>query len=97
MNAPLRLEAEEEPAVAQWEIFAGLKILHKPTELVVIPGGTHSLVRPWHRLTSQGGTVDWFRFWLKGEVDSDPGKADQYTRWREMQGDMKSTPVSPPK
>jgi len=26
--------------------------------------------------------VDWFRFWLKGEQDPDPGKVDQYVRWR---------------
>jgi hypothetical protein len=28
--------------------------------------------------------LDWFRFWLKDEEDSDPRKADQYFRWREM-------------
>jgi hypothetical protein len=30
----------------------------------------------------QGGAVDWFRFWLKGEEDPDPAKAEQYARWR---------------
>ena len=28
--------------------------------------------------------VDWFRFWLKGEEDPDPAKAEQYKRWREL-------------
>jgi len=28
--------------------------------------------------------VDWFRFWLKEEEDPDPGKAEQYARWREL-------------
>jgi len=36
------------------------------------------------RLASQGGTVDWFRFWLKNEEEPDPAKNDQYVRWREM-------------
>jgi len=28
--------------------------------------------------------VDWFCFWLKGEEDPDPAKAEQYKRWREL-------------
>jgi hypothetical protein len=29
--------------------------------------------------------LDWFRFWLKDEEDSDPVKVEQYARWRELQ------------
>jgi len=35
-------------------------------------------------MASQGGSVDWFRFWLKDEEDPDPAKADQYRRWRDL-------------
>jgi hypothetical protein len=28
--------------------------------------------------------VDWYCFWLKGEEDPDPAKAEQYKRWREL-------------
>jgi len=28
--------------------------------------------------------VDWFSFWLKGEEDPDPAKAEQYKRWRKL-------------
>jgi len=35
-------------------------------------------------MTSQQGNVDWFCFWLKGEEDPDPAKAEQYARWREL-------------
>lgn len=28
--------------------------------------------------------LDWFRFWLRDEEDSDPSKYQQYARWREM-------------
>jgi hypothetical protein len=28
--------------------------------------------------------VNQFRFWLKGEEDPGPGKADQYVRWHEL-------------
>jgi hypothetical protein len=36
------------------------------------------------RMASQGGSVDWFRFWLQGYEDPDPAKAGQYKRWREL-------------
>ena len=68
-----------------WEPFAMLRYLNKPTDLVLLPQeGTHVLTNPGQRLASQGGTVDWFRFWLKGEEDSDIAKAEQYKRWREL-------------
>ena len=35
-------------------------------------------------MTSQQGNVDWFCFWIKGEEDPDPAKAEQYKRWREL-------------
>lgn len=35
-------------------------------------------------MTSQQGNVDWFTFWLKGEEDPNPAKAEQYKRWREL-------------
>jgi len=35
-------------------------------------------------MTSQQTTVDWYCFWLKGEEDRDPAKAQQYARWREL-------------
>jgi hypothetical protein len=35
-------------------------------------------------MISQQGNVDWFCFWIKGEEDPDPAKAEQYARWREL-------------
>ena len=68
----------------EWEWFAGLSRLTKPVDLIYIPDGSHALVKPWERMTSQQGDVDWFCFWLKGEEDPDPEKAEQYARWREL-------------
>ncbi|MGA8153133.1 MAG: hypothetical protein WB952_19435 [Terriglobales bacterium] len=67
-----------------WEWFSGLRRLGKPVELTWLPDAEHSPVKPAERLTAQGGTVDWFVFWLKGEEDSDPAKAEQYARWRNL-------------
>jgi dipeptidyl aminopeptidase/acylaminoacyl peptidase len=67
-----------------WQPYAGLHYLHKPVDLIMLNTNEHVLTNPAVRLASQGGSVDWFRFWLKGEEDSDPAKAEQYRRWREL-------------
>jgi len=90
VRTPLRLELDSGPIsgiLTQWEMFSALRFLRKPVELFVIPDiehGVHILQNPAQRLASQGGTVDWFCFWLKNEEDPDPTKACQYVRWREL-------------
>ena len=70
--------------LSMWQAYANLRYLHKPVDLTIIPDSEHVLTNPRERMISQGGTVDWFRFWLKGEEDPDPHKAQQYVRWREL-------------
>ncbi len=90
VHTPLRMEIDSGPLDSilwQWEMFSNLRYLQKPVELFVIPDiqhGTHVLQNPAQRLASQGGTVDWFRFWLKSEEDANPSKSDQYIRWRQL-------------
>ena len=67
-----------------WEPYAGLRYLHKPVDLIMLNTNEHVLTNPAVRMSSQGGSVDWFRFWLKDEEDSDPRKTYQYVRWREL-------------
>jgi dipeptidyl aminopeptidase/acylaminoacyl peptidase len=70
--------------LGEWEWFSGLSQLGKAVDFVYLPMGEHILEKPWDRLASQQTTVDWFAFWLKGEEDSDPAKAEQYARWRKL-------------
>src|SRR2546421_2650937 len=85
ITTPLLVNAEGTNNVMfMWEPYAVLHHLHKPVELIMLNTDEHVLTNPAVRMASQGGSVDWFRFWLKGEEDPDPGKAEQYARWREM-------------
>ncbi len=85
VNTPLQVVALNRASVLlMWESYAGLRILNKPVDLIILPEGTHVLSNPAGRLASQGGTVDWFRFWLQGYEDPDPAKVKQYARWREL-------------
>lgn len=78
-----------------WHFYSGLSILGKPVDFIWLPCGTHLLVKPWERMASEQGNVDWFRFWLKGEEDADPGKVSQYARWRELRTLQERSPETP--
>ena len=87
VRTPVRIVAlHPGSALGEWEWFAGLSILHKPVEMIILQDGTHVLEKPADRMISQQGSVDWFCFWLKGEEDPDPAKAEQYSRWHELRG-----------
>ena len=70
--------------LGEWEWFSGLKRLNKPVDLLYLPTGIHVLVKPWDRMASESGTVDWFCFWLKGEEDPVAASATQYERWNRL-------------
>jgi len=85
IETPLRIQVlGPDSMLLDWHWFSGLSRLGKAVEMIYIPEGTHILEKPWERMTSQQGNVDWFCFWLKDEEDPDPAKADQYERWREL-------------
>lgn len=87
ITAPLLVVAEGPVNVLNmWEPYAGLRLLHKPVELIMLNADLtqHILTNPSERIVSQGGSVDWFRFWLQDYEDPDPTKVAQYDRWRAL-------------
>jgi dipeptidyl aminopeptidase/acylaminoacyl peptidase len=94
VHTPVRLVAHGPSSVlGAWEWFSGLSVQEKPVDFIYLPDATHLIVKPWERLTEQQGSVDWYRFWLKGEEDTNPRKASQYARWRN-QRDLNHKEVS---
>jgi hypothetical protein len=85
IETPLRIQTLYPASLlGDWHWFSGLTALGKPVEMIYLPKGTHILEKPWDRLISQQGNVDWFCFWLKGEEDPNPAKAEQYNRWHNL-------------
>lgn len=81
----IRIEANGPAAVlTNWEHFFLLARANRPVDLVYFPHGRHVLLKPAERLASQGGTLDWYRFWLRGDMDEDDEKQLQYARWRDL-------------
>lgn len=97
VRTPMRLEyyGSSATVLGGWEWFSGLSRLRKPVELIYLPLAQHQLVKPWERMTSQQGNVDWFMFWLNGEEDSDPAKREQYTRWHHFRDIQEQTKANP--
>lgn len=87
IHTPLRIEANSpESLLEEWQWLAGLSRLRQPVDFVYLPEGDHILEKPWERLVSQQGNVDWLCFWLTGEERPDPMKIEQYVRWRNLRG-----------
>ena len=87
IQTPLRIEAINPASLlGEWEIYSSLQMQNKPVDLIYFPFGTHIHQRPFERLESQQGDVDWFRFWLQGYEDPDPRKRGEYKRWERLRG-----------
>jgi dipeptidyl aminopeptidase/acylaminoacyl peptidase len=85
VTAPLLIVALGRGSVVDmWEPYATLRYLNKPVDLIVLKSDEHVLSNPAERQISQGGTVDWFRFWLQNYEDPDPSKLGQYKRWETL-------------
>jgi len=84
VSTPVRMECHGWQVLVCWEWYSMLTHMNKPVELIYLPDAPHILVKPWERMTSQQGDVDWFCFWLRGEAQNDPAKKEQYERWHGM-------------
>jgi dipeptidyl aminopeptidase/acylaminoacyl peptidase len=87
VKTPLLMSAfAREERLGQWEVYAALRMLHKPVNMIWLknPNIPHILVKPSERYASQQMAVDWFDFWLNKHENPDPGRAWQYVGWRNL-------------
>ena len=85
VGAPMQIVATSHSSLLEmWEPYAALRFMHRPVDLMILGQGTHPLTNPGQLMLSQGGVVDWFRFWLQDYQDPDPSKTEEYARWREL-------------
>jgi dipeptidyl aminopeptidase/acylaminoacyl peptidase len=87
LDVPLKIEAMR-PLAGVWETYALLRYRGAPVDIAHYPGAPHVLLRPSQRLASQGGAVDWFRFWLLGQEDAQPRHRARYVRWRQIRASL---------
>lgn len=82
ISAPFLMQVPEQEYRSNVELLSRLQRAGKPAELWAFPQEMHIKWQPRHQLAANERNLDWFRFWLAGEVDPDPAKAAQYVRWR---------------
>lgn len=81
---PILQNASDTEYLIYLPLYRSLADLGRPVELYLYPNELHVRNQPRHRLEIYDRNLDWFRFWLKGEQDQDPAKAEQYKRWKHL-------------
>jgi len=99
VSTPVRIENYGPRSyMGSWEWYSVSTVLGKPIEFVWIPQGTHLLVKPWERMASQQGNVDWFRFWLSPDAACAAEPEGTCDRWHELRSRQEQAlPLQRPK
>jgi len=94
IDTPILMQLPDEEFLGAIDSVTALQDAGKPVSLYVFPDENHSKWQPAHRLAVYTRNLDWFDFWLKGEVDPDPSKRDQYLRWQKLRDTWRRSPVA---
>jgi len=92
IDTPLLMQLPDEEFLGAIDSVTALQNAGKPVSLYVFPEENHTKLQPAHRLAVYTRNLDWFDFWLRGKVDPDPLKRDQYARWRKLRDTWRRQP-----
>lgn len=81
IKAPLLMQMSEQEFRGGIELFSRLSNTTTPVEMYAFPDEAHIKIQPRHQLAVYRRNLDWFRYWLQGQIDHDPALAAQYRRW----------------
>jgi dipeptidyl aminopeptidase/acylaminoacyl peptidase len=81
IKAPLLMQLPESEMRMAIETYGRLARTTTPVEMYAYPNETHIKWMPRHKLAVYKRNLDWFRYWLQGDRDTDPVLDDQYRRW----------------
>jgi dipeptidyl aminopeptidase/acylaminoacyl peptidase len=82
IHTPILMNVADRELMWSIQTISTFKEHQKPLEVFVYPDEWHEKGWPSHRYAIYERNVDWLNFWLKGQEDPDPAKAEQYARWR---------------
>ncbi len=86
VETPLLIQTSDSEYEAGLDVFAAYRLRGKPIELYVFNDEGHLKWQPAHRLAMYERSVEWFEFWLMGQMNCEPAKAQQFRRWQAMKG-----------
>lgn len=83
IRTPLLMQSHGLFSLVNMSVMADrLEAFGRPVEVLHFPTGNHALTRPGHRFRSLQSHMDWWRFWLLNQEDTDPARAPQFEQWR---------------
>ena len=83
IRAPVLMQLPESEARQTIELQSKLATA-RMGEMHVFPLAPHIKFEPRQKLAVYQRNLDWFLYWLMGEVDPDPAKSAQYVRWSKL-------------
>lgn len=86
IHTPILVQAADSEYQSGLDVVTTYALRGRPMELFVLNDETHVKWQPAHRQAIYRRSVDWFEFWLMHRMDCDPGKEEQYRRWKAMAG-----------
>jgi dipeptidyl aminopeptidase/acylaminoacyl peptidase len=84
VTVPVLENASDSEYISYLPRVIALRELGKPVELRIYPAERHVRNQPKHKHEIYERNVDWFRFWLNGDEDVSPAKAEQMSLWKKM-------------
>ena len=85
VSAPILVQVSDDEVFNSMFNYVTLKEEGHAIDMYVFKDEYHIKWHPRNRKAVAIRAVDWMQFWLKGEEDPSPAKAEQYTLWRAMQ------------
>jgi dipeptidyl aminopeptidase/acylaminoacyl peptidase len=96
LDTPVLLQLSSREYLVGVEAYEALHARKKPVDMYVFPDEGHLKWQPAHKAAIYQRNLDWFDFWLNGQIDPATSKAGQYDIWRQLRVDRDGLLRTPP-
>lgn len=87
ITRPMLLQVADEELLSTLPTYTALREVGAPVDMFVMPSEHHYKWQPGHRLANYERSLDWFKFWLKGEEPTDTARLADVKRWEALRSD----------
>ena len=84
IKMPILIQASDREYMGGLEAYTALKQAGRFVDLFVFPNEFHIKWQPAHRLAIYQRSLDWFNFWFKGDLPTDPRRRAEAEHWQDL-------------
>lgn len=81
---PLLMQLADTEYLPALESYTALKQSGAPVDLFVFPDEFHIKWQPAHRMAAYQRSIDWFDYWFRGAIPTDPRRRTEVDRWARL-------------